>query len=220
MTNWLERAEQERRRLVAEAETKQLNEQRRRKEAEDEIRQKLELYYELGIPEKLEEIKRDIFRGLGVIKPIEGFITHEFGTTGHILRGSIYKPGNEIYETIYEGRWGKYTERINTSTSGPYGKDRDDSYVEKQRRGWHKVEVGRIYKGREEVRKDYDLSCSLEYNARLQNYHLSVAGEKKRVSGDFSQLRPSLLVFIDQSLLSFAMNPDFGNNAKRTRIEK
>lgn len=227
MTNWLERAEQERRRLAAEAAARTAEEEKRKREAADEIRQKLAIYQKLGIPEKLEEIRRDIWKGFGTISPFAkinplGFPKTKSGHIGHVLSyTAVTGLSPKYYESAYEETYGRHTEYESWGPSGPYGMDRNYRKVEKT--GAYSEYVGKKLDKIDEANEDYSLTCSLIFSSGGNNkylYFFSVNGNQLPGIEESPDLLPSLLKQVDQSLLGYAMNPGIPDFAKlKTQID-
>src|SRR3990167_4176258 len=127
MSNWTERAEQERRRLAAEtaaahraSETKaQQNAQVTAQEAERLQREqevlifpKLKIFDQFGIPRILEGIRRDLWKGRGTIKPIPPRIAPPG-------EGSV---GVKLTEKVLTGVYPK-TELVEKRVYGEYSQD-------------------------------------------------------------------------------------------------
>lgn len=244
MSNWKERAEQEKLRLAREQESSRQAKNQAETDKEALIRERLGLFDELGIRRMLAEIQRDIGRGQGSISD-ELFVRNElYGFSEEaglaiIKKLGVYKSDRDFSDSTEKAiRYGLgikssilsgTTWRVDVKKEpvwkrvfGAYetevGRSMEGVPSLEMRRGWHNIIIGDkiVDAGLVSTTRDY-LSPSLIYFAGPNRYLLVVG---RKAMGFSTPDSDELDKFLDQAFLDYATNvgiPDF--NASRREAE-
>lgn len=224
MSNWAERAEQERQRQAAEAaaaqralDTKRQTDaqaaERLRKEQEAQILAKLKLFDELGLERTLREIQRDIWKGKGTLTPKSVSVNEGQGSASSKLELTAHSP-EAVYEDVIKQVNGPYTERHQTRATGNAGMSEEYTV---QKTGWHPVYVGeRLTRVDDDLHAhDWRVGARLSYSLPDDQYVLTIDDKLYRMRTDTNGMmrfpgtnvdRKALSQFADKSFLDYAVN--------------
>jgi hypothetical protein len=208
MTNWAERAEQEKRRLATEQALNQqaaanntARKEQEKQERERIISQKLQLFHQLGIPQTLENCRREVWDGRGNLTPISPVVNQYQGVVGATLSHAIEDIRSLKTIPVYEKVHGTYRRVISSRMS--MGELYEHTELTS---GPHEEITGEKLAGADKKSTEFSINSSLTYVLGSHLYSLRVAGGYTSFS-DQEIDESGIKGFVTSSLVTAAINP-------------